>query len=131
MRIRKQTEAKWFDFIDDPDGGRVKMRQLKPSEEQSAWTEAFACLLEELPEADQQSAPFMARVSRKMTEINTVKAVAEWENFFDENGEPLECNEDNILLVMHEIAGCYNTLVVFRNDLEEINDKAQEAQEKN
>lgn len=131
MRIRKQREEKWFDFEDDPDGGRVKIRELKPSEEQDLWTEAFAYVLDKFPDADQTSSSFMALINRKNIEMALVSAVTAWENFFNGDGEPIDCNEENVLLAMQEIDGCYNAFVIFRNELTKINRKETEAQEKN
>lgn len=131
MRIRKQVDAKWFDFDDDPDEGRVKIQHLKPVEEQDSWTEAFAYAMGKYSDADQTAPSFLTFVNRKSIEINVVKSVVEWENFFDKSGEPLECNKENVLLTMQEIDGCYNSFVVFRNELKESVDEEKEVQEKN
>lgn len=110
MRITKPTE-RWFPCPDDPDGGKILIRQLLPGERQDIFDDTMPTKTEYEKVKDKKGNEtgdlvpvFTMEQNRAADRELTLKAcVVNWENFFDENGESLECTHENIIRASREM----------------------------
>jgi hypothetical protein len=106
MRISKPKE-RWFEVPEDPDEARIKIKHLSPGERQDIFDKVFLQEIEYETGEQGKMIPKMKQVTDRKTdrEETLVKAVVDWEYFYDENGKPLECNVENIIRASREIEG--------------------------
>ena len=132
MRITKPTE-RWFTVPDDPDGAKVKLRQLTPGERNEIMDKAYTQEIEYEPGAAGKMVPKMKQINdRKLDREETVKkSVIDWESFFDEAGAVLPCNPENVLRAAKEIDGFVEFVNVSRVELEKAINEEGAALEKN
>lgn len=89
----------WFDYPDDPWGGRVHIRHLKEGELSSIRQRTSEIRTEYVQEFRQKE------VSVRQTglrEAICIAAIKEWENFFDENDQQMKCTPGNIRIMCTE-----------------------------
>jgi hypothetical protein len=132
MRIRRPTE-RWFPCDNDPDEGSVLIKHLTPGELQDISNEAMPQEYEYDQDEDGKMIPklkvgFKSGISRELTMIACIK---DWKNFFDEEGNPLECTPENITRASREIEGLNDFIVECQNALAESIKEEGTVQEKN
>ena len=106
MRITKSIE-RWFDVPNDPDKGRLKIRRLQPGEAADISDEVFTPNINYKKDKDGNFEPsFSQAINRKLErELILTKVIVGWENFYDKEGQPLECTPENIIRASREIEG--------------------------
>lgn len=132
MRITKPIE-RWFDVPNDSDKARIKVRQLLPGELTDIFDEVFVQNVNYKKNEKGELEPVFSQATdkKKDRELTLTKAVIDWENFFDKEDQPLECNEENILRASREIEG-FNILVTeLREKLAEDITQERKGQAKN
>jgi hypothetical protein len=85
------------------------------------------------PGKDGSSEPVM-RQKNNLTldrELTCQRAVVDWENHFDRDGNPMECTPENIVRAIREIDGWVTAVKIFMAELDDILEKEDKAQEKN
>lgn len=112
----------WFDYPDDPDGGRVEIQNLDESDIAAITAKSFTnrtAYNEELkrPLQEQQ---YSALVDRQET---VVRAVVNWENFFDQVGKLMKCSE-----AAKRKWACSNDFMAFVNEKRAIVEEAARKQ---
>jgi hypothetical protein len=132
MRIRKPDE-RWFQIENDPDNARVKIKHLTPGEIQDIVDDAYQIETVYVKNEEGKLSPKMRQNhDRRLDRESTLKAcIVDWENFYDENGNKLECNEDNIIRAAREIDNFTALIDEFRETLSNDISEEKEEQEKN
>ncbi len=91
-RLSKEFSV-WFDYPDDPHGGKVEIRHIPPEElariESEVNTTRLVAGPGKMPEKETRTDTIL---DRKLT---TDAAVKDWENFLDEEDKPMECSSEN------------------------------------
>lgn len=127
-KISKEVSA-WFDYPDDPLGGKVEVRHLKKAKAQGILGQAMDQKVISRGK-DASGEPLVESEIKvdnvKTNELLAVACVKAWENFQDEKGEVLPCNKDNIKRYAGE-DGFIEFLVKCREDLAK---QVKEQQEK-
>ena len=108
MRILKDDE-RWFDVPNDLDNARIKIKHLSPEELSDINDQCFKQQVNYKtgkgeksgyePEITQKSNPKLFR------ELPTLKAVVDWENFFDKKDKLMKCTPENIERAIRQIDG--------------------------
>ena len=132
MRIRTPRE-RWFTFENDPDNGKILIRQLTPGERQDIFDQAIKQEIIYKPGKSGESEP-MVRQRNDMKldrELTFKSAIIDWKNFYDEKGKPIKCTNGNIIKAIRSIDGLSETVKGFMADLDGILAKEDEDQEKN
>jgi hypothetical protein len=91
-RIQKETEG-WFDYPNDPDGGRALIRLLKNGKQDLIKSKSREVVWNEFGEAG-------FRTDARLEII--IESVVQWENFIGADGESLKCTRANISLMCAE-----------------------------
>ena len=132
MRITKATE-RWFDVPNDPDKARIKIKNLLPGEIADIFDEVFVQSINYKKNKKGKYEPVFSQVTdkKKDRELTHTQAVIDWENFFDREDKPLECNEENILRAAREIEGFDDLITELRETLSEEIKQEKEDQRKN
>jgi len=97
-KISKEISA-WFDYPDDPQGGKVHVRLLKSGEFQLI-SEKTLEIRNTFNDETNQNEVTMARRGFRASVV--VKSIKEWENFFDVEDKPMKCTPLNIKLMCCE-----------------------------
>jgi len=120
MRITKPTE-RWFDVPNDPDKARIKIKNLLPGEVSDIFDEVFVQEVEYKKNDKGEFEPVFSQVTDKAKdrELTLQKAIVDWENMFDQNDKPLECNPENIIRASREIEGFSILITELREKLAE------------
>ena len=129
MRITKPIE-RWFNCENDPDGGKVKIRHLRPGEVQDIIDQVWTQRVEYKP-GDEGATFAQSTDKKKDREMTICAAVTDWENFFGLSGKPLKCTDANKIRALREIDGFEEMIGVFRKRISEDIAKEKEDQEKN
>jgi len=132
MRITKTTE-RWFDVPNDPDKAKIKIKNLLPGEVTDIFDEVFKQNIEYKKNEKGEFEPVFSQETdkKKDRELTLVKAIIAWENLFDRNDKPLECNEKNILRASREIEGFNELITELREKLAEDIKQERKEQVKN
>ena len=132
MRITKTVE-RWFDVPNDPDKARIKIRNLLPGEMTDIFDEVFVQNISYKKNKKGSLEPVLSQRTdkKKDRELTISKAVVDWENFFDKEDKPLECNEENILRASREIGGFNILITELREKLDEDIKQERKDQAKN
>lgn len=132
MRIVK-TQERWFEITDDADKARVKIKQLTPGETQDILDVSFVQEVNYTKKTDGSMEPnFSMKTDKKQDrELTLTKSICDWENFFDEKGKKLDCNNKNIMKCARNVEGFIEMIFGFRAKLAEDLTKEKEAQVKN
>ena len=132
MRLRKQTE-RWFPVPDDPDGARIKQRPLTPGEDQDIIDESAGSVEYQVDDAGRPVPIYKERKEqlRIRRELSLQKQVVDWEHVLDEDGSPLECTDENKVLVARSIPGFVETVLANARQLKADLAKEKKAKEKN
>lgn len=132
MKITKVTE-RWFPCPDDPDNGKILIKSLSPGERQDIFDKTMPQKVEYEADDDGNLIPSFSMDSDRALERDlTLKAcVVDWESFYDEDGEPLECTPKNIIRARREIEGFFEFVSGCRAKLDSDIAKELEDQEKN
>jgi len=132
MRITKLTE-RWFDVPNDPDKARIKIKNLLPGEVTDIFDEVFVQNINYKKNKKGEFEPVFSQVTdkKKDRELTLTKVIVDWENIFDREDKPLECNEENILRAAREIEGFNDLITELRETLSEEIKQEKEAQRKN
>ena len=132
MRITRLTE-RWFDVPSDPDKARIKIKNLLPGEVTDIFDEVFVQNINYKKNKKGEFEPVFSQVTdkKKDRELTLTKVIVDWENIFDREDKPLECNEENILRAAREIEGFNDLITELRETLSEEIKQEKEAQRKN
>ena len=97
MRIVKLNE-RWFDVPNDADKARIKIKHLLPGEISDIYDEVFTQEVSYKRDDDGKLEPIFSQKTdkKKDRELTLINTIVDWENFFDADGLPLECNKKNI-----------------------------------
>jgi hypothetical protein len=83
----------WFDYPDDPDGGRVEIESL--SDQDVAAIRAKAQITRVVYDASKDAPTQETQILLDVDRQETIeRAVKSWENFFDQDGNQMPCNKD-------------------------------------
>lgn len=104
MRLQKLTKA-WFDFPNDPDGGKFEIKHLLAGEIAKIFEKTHKQGFDFREDANGELKPVpVFEIDNVMEkELTIVATIQNWENQFDENGEILKCNDKNKLRICREI----------------------------
>ncbi|HBA86025.1 MAG TPA: hypothetical protein DCZ95_18220 [Verrucomicrobia bacterium] len=91
-RIQKETEA-WFDYPNDPDGGRALIRLLKDGKQDLIKSKCREMVMTETGEPG-------FRTDARLEII--IESVVDWKNFIGADGQQLKCTRANISLMCAE-----------------------------
>ena len=134
MRIKRPTE-RWFPMVGDPDNGKVLIKHLTPGDVQDISDKSMPkeYVYDVDPEVKGKLIPKMTigmntNLQREMTFSKCIKG---WENFFDEDGNVLECTPENVVRASREIEGFNEFITKCQKELEEAIKKERTVQEKN
>ena len=132
MRIRTPRE-RWFRFDDDPDGGSILIRQLTPGDRQDIFDETIKQEIVYRPSKSGDDEPVVRQSNdlKRDRELTFTRAIIDWKEFYDENGNTLECNEENIMKAVRSIDGFSAAVKRFMADLDKILEAEDKDQEKN
>jgi hypothetical protein len=132
MRIRRPLE-RWFPCVDDPDEGEVLIKHLSPGELQDIEDEEMPQRINYEPDDKGNMIPqFSIAPDRKHArERRLVLSVKGWRNFFDEDGNPIEHSDENVIRASREIDGFNEFVADCRKKLAEDVKKDEAGQEKN
>lgn len=84
----------WFDWPEDPHGGRVEVTHLTRADEAAIAEQVYEAVNvynRETGKVESQQ-KVHTLLDRKLT---ADAAVSAWENFLDPDGKPMECTQDN------------------------------------
>jgi len=133
MRISKPTTRK-FMFDKDPDGASVTIRSLTPGERTDITDQVLTQEIEYRPgDSDGIGRPVFKQTSdKKKDRHETFKArIVSWEKHFDEDGNPMDCTPENIVLAMRKIEGWTETVNGYFEQMDKDLAAERKAQEKN
>lgn len=132
MRISKPKE-RWFKVPEDPDGSRIKIKQLLPGERQDIFDKVFSQEIEYDMGDDGKMLPKMKQATNNKLdrEITLTRVVVDWEKFFERDGTPLECNKKNIIRASREIDGFAEFVTECRQKLDNDLENEEKELEKN
>lgn len=134
MRISKITD-RWFEVPNDPDGGRIKIHHLTPGELTDITDKAYKQDVVYKPIKGQKGKVEPIIKQDMNTSLNrelTLKAaVVGFENFFDRDDKPMECNPENVMRCSREIDGFDEIVSKAREQLAADIAKEKEDQQKN
>jgi hypothetical protein len=132
MRITKSVE-RWFVADDDPDKSEVLIRHLKKGELIDITFDSTAQVTRYVADEDKKITPETTATAdpRKQQVETFCKAVKDWKNFYDEDGEPIECTKENKVRAMREIDGLFEFVQECRERLAKDIEAESKAQEKN
>ncbi len=84
----------WFDFPDDPDGGRVEIESLSDQDIAAirAKAQITRVIYDQAKERPVQEHIFDTDIDRRET---VERAVKDWENFYDEDGKQMPCTVES------------------------------------
>jgi len=123
----------WFELPDDPDGGRIKLRQLSPGDKQDIYDQTLPMVNEFRtdPETGALIPTTIQKINRKLDrEITLTKCLVGWENFFDEKGKKLPCTPENVLKAIREFDGLLPFINECRLKLDEVAEAEKTRQKK-
>lgn len=100
INTKDTNPAVWFFVPNDPVGGKMKLRVATAGHMKKIRHESNGPLLVEY----QQGQRFEYYKPDKVLYDKLLwdYCIPEWENIFNEDGEPMECNCDNRLLIINE-----------------------------
>ena len=133
MRIQKQTE-RWFPAPDDPDKAELLIRHLRPGELLDTINNSTSQITKyTIDEKSGDLTPEMAShtIPGEAQKAQFMAALVGWKKIFDENGKPLEFNDENKLRAYREIEGFSMFVTDCRNKLADDLAKEEEARTKN
>lgn len=89
-----QPVTMWFDLKNDPDGGRLEIQSLSP--DQVAEIEDQVVTVRRYWDMETEREVPERRINTNQDKrLTFAAAVVGWENFFNEDGEPMDCTEAN------------------------------------
>jgi len=106
MRISKVTTRKFF-VPDDPDKAWVEIKQPLPGETQDIFDKVFVQKIEYKKGKKGKMEPkFSQETDKKLDREMTLKTVITgWGEFYDRDGEKMECTPENIIKASRKIEG--------------------------
>lgn len=106
MRITKPIE-RWFPAVDDPDESEHLIRHLTPGEEEDVYAENSSQETRYTQNDKDEIVPEIIQKSNigSITNSTRAKAIVDWKNMFDENGDLMDCTEENKSRALREIEG--------------------------
>lgn len=133
MRITKRVE-RWFPAPNDPDKSEHLIRHLLPGEILDTINDSTSQETKYI--IDEKSGDLVPEMASHTTpgavqEKQFMKALRGWKNVFDEDGKPLEFNDENKVRAYREMDGYSQFVTDCRNTLTEDVIKEQEARTKN
>jgi len=132
MRISKVQE-RWFDVEGDPDKSRLKIKHMLPGETADIFDKVFEQKIDYKKGKKGKLEPnFSQNTNKKLDrELTLSTVVVDWENIFDRDGKPMECNPDNVIRASREIDGFSELVNEFREILAADIKEEREEQKKN
>ncbi|MCP4568378.1 MAG: hypothetical protein GY841_12445 [FCB group bacterium] len=132
MRITKTVE-RWFPAEKDPDKSEFLIRHLKAAEVMDI---SYATSKQETKykaDVDGRLVPEMTTSmdTKAHNDAAFCAAVIDWKNVYDENGDALECTDENKMRAMREIDGLTLFIDSCRESLADDIEKDKKALEKN
>ena len=105
MRISKKVE-RWFPAPEDPDKSEHLIRNLLPGEEEDIYIENSSQETKYIKKGDELEPEVYQKSNLNLiSQIIRVKAIADWKNMYDENGNVLKCTTENKIRALREIEG--------------------------
>lgn len=132
MRISKTIE-RWFEVPNDPDKGELKIRHLTPGETADIFDKVFKQEIKYKKDKKGKLIPSISQDTDKKLdrELTLTTAIVDWKNFFDKDGELMECTPENIIRASREIDGFNDLVGELREKLAEDIKQELEDQQKN
>lgn len=123
----------WRDMPDDPDKGRVEIKFLKPGEERDLQDQIdlYQTMLKPDAEGNMQREVKINPAKGDGRYVFLCAAVTNWENFFDEDGKPMACDDANKIRMARDDPQFGETIGKFRTELAELVATEREAARKN
>ena len=129
MRIQKKIE-RWFEFENDPDGGKVLIEHLTDGEIRDIVAEVGQTRIE-YRQGESEPVVVSSPNSIRREEKILCRAVKDWENHYDEDGNLMDCTDENKIRAMQRAEGFYESVCEFRERLAADVKKERERLEKN
>ncbi len=126
MKIRKALQV-WFDCPNDTDHGKILVRYLKDGDKQELYQEAAKIHVTYIDGKPQTT---ISTDQIKDRELTVCRSVVDWQNFFDDQGKPMPCTDENKKRFSRE-DGFMAFLAECRRKLEEQVEAEKRAEEKN
>ena len=100
MRIHKKSTG-WFPIPNDPDKGEIEIAHLTPGEIDDLQEEINAFEMVYRPDETGALAPEMRanKIKGDKRYLILCRALKSWKNFFDAEGKPMVCNDENKIAV--------------------------------
>jgi len=130
MRITKPAE-RWFDIPNDPDNGRLCIRQLTPGEISEIFDASMNQTISYVEKDGKFEPNFQQTLDKKKDrELTISKILVNWQNMFDENGDVLEFSKENVIRAINEIQGFNELVGELRRKLDEEISKEKKSKKK-
>lgn len=106
MKIVK-LKTRVFECEGDKGGGKVSVKHLEPGEVFDIVDAVMSQRVEYIKDKDGQLIPTFISENNPGhdREETMVKAIAGWENFYDEDDNVLECTDENKIIALRKIEG--------------------------
>ena len=104
MKLQKLTKV-WSDLPGDPDGAMFEIKHLLAGEIADIVEKTHKQRFEFRENEDGELKPVSILETNKMLEreLTVVAVIADWENIFDENGNRLDCIDENKIRLCKEL----------------------------
>jgi hypothetical protein len=134
INLSDPNPGAWFDYPDDPDGFRVKVRVCsgKDLEEiQDKTTKVEVEYKAPKKRAQLQRIEYVVVDEKKQRELLWDFCIVDWKNLYDETGSVIPCTKENKLKLMRESIGFASFIADCLEKLTEEGAKREEEAEKN
>ncbi len=104
MKLSK-IETAWFEYPDDPDGARLKIKHLLAGDLNDIQDQVHQEEVEFKKDLQGNLEPSIKTTIRQKIgeELTVCAAIADWENVMDADGVPLACTDENKIRVCREL----------------------------
>ncbi|MDH4319952.1 MAG: hypothetical protein OEV73_00485 [Desulfobulbaceae bacterium] len=127
-KIIKPREM-WFEWPEDPFGGRILVRHLKAGDTAGIHSQCMSAV--NSYDAELNTVEVTQRHDlAKERQLTCQAAVVDWENFMGEDGKPMKCDKAGKQAFAME-DGFFSQLQAFRGQLSDLVDKEEEEAIKN
>lgn len=129
MRIRKPVE-RWFPVDEDEDQAEILVVHLSPGDVADILDETTSHRYE-YSQSEGEPKVVTTTDSKRDRELTIVKVIKDWKSFYDLDGQPLVCTDDNKIRAVREVEGFAEFVNDCRAKLSKDIKKEKEDQEKN
>ena len=127
MRIFKEV-VEWFDLPNDPDKARIKIKYLNAGEAQEIIAKSRKLQFD--ISADEAQSAHMVPDEILLRNKTACARIVDWENFYDDKGNKLECNDRNKVWFSQQ-DGFMEILKDLTEKIDKVVEKEKEKEEKN